>query len=277
MDARCRITLFKNLTVQQGDRILTKFRDKPTAALLAYLTLYPDKKHERLLLAEEIWPDTDAESRRNSLNTAVSSLRDQLEPPGIPRGTILDSTRAHIRFNPDVVTSDAIEFDRLLQEAANAQNNPVQQAGLFQKANALYTGPLLQDFYDEWIILKQSAKAEDHARLFVGWVKALYRSGSIDEAMAVLQNAVRAYPDRKDIETLAEQLGRLPKLHVGVNSLPTAPPPTNAEESDKEAVTSVPVNQETRPPYTETLPLRPTRFIGREARIEQLAERPPKA
>lgn len=98
-------------------------------SLLAYLILHPDE-HSREKLAALLWGDfTDAQAR-DSLRTALSSLRKQLGDE------LLLADRDTVQLHPKFPLSvDVREFER---EA---------RAGHL----SLYKGELLADFYDDWI------------------------------------------------------------------------------------------------------------------------------
>src|SRR5689334_18626104 len=93
MEARCRIELLGGLRVWQGERAITRFRTQKTGAVLAYLAYYLPRPHPREVLIELFWPESTPEAGRQSLSMALSSLRHQLEPPGIPANTILLADR----------------------------------------------------------------------------------------------------------------------------------------------------------------------------------------
>ena len=57
---------------------------------------------------ELLWPGVDLDGARNRLNVALSSLRPQLEPPGVPEGSVLVTDRFTVRLNPETVTTDAV-------------------------------------------------------------------------------------------------------------------------------------------------------------------------
>src|SRR5262245_3233453 len=86
--SRCRIQLFGGLRVLQGEQEITHFRTQKTASLLAYLAYFLPRSHPREVLIELFWPDGGVETSRHSLSVALSSLRQQLEPPGIPDGAV---------------------------------------------------------------------------------------------------------------------------------------------------------------------------------------------
>src|SRR5947209_20527988 len=81
VDARCRIELFGQLRVLQGERIVTRFRTHKAAALLSYLALHRDQPHPRERLLDLFWPEMDLENGRVNLSTTLTSLRRELEPP----------------------------------------------------------------------------------------------------------------------------------------------------------------------------------------------------
>lgn len=92
MNTQWRIELFSGLRVRLGERVFTRCRTRKTASLLAYLAFHGNRKHPRELLAEIIWPEHTPKSGRDSVNTALSSLRRQLEPPACRRALSLSQT-----------------------------------------------------------------------------------------------------------------------------------------------------------------------------------------
>jgi DNA-binding SARP family transcriptional activator len=120
MDLRCRIELLGGLRVTQADRVITRFRSHQTGALLAYLAYYPQRANPREFLIELLWPECDPPSGRSRLSIALSSLRHQLEPPGVPAGAVIQADRASVGLNPAAITTDVGEFEAALEAAARA-------------------------------------------------------------------------------------------------------------------------------------------------------------
>ena len=48
-----------------------------------------------------LWPESYPDPGRNHLSVALSSLRHQLEPPGVPHGAILRADRFSVQLNPE--------------------------------------------------------------------------------------------------------------------------------------------------------------------------------
>ncbi len=161
MDTPWQITLFGGLRVQGEERVISRFATAKTAALLAYLALYPKRLHPREELVDLFWPDSDLEAGRTSLRSALASLRRQLEPPGTPPGSVLIADRLHVRLNPLAVTTDVAAFEAALKSAARAETEAVRQNRL-RRAVEAYGGDLLPGFYDEWALTERERFALLH-------------------------------------------------------------------------------------------------------------------
>src|SRR5687767_10903067 len=100
MDVRCRIELLGWLRVEQGGRAITRSRTRKTEALLAYLAYFCHRSHPRESLIDLLWPECDPEAGRNRLSVTLSSLRRQLEPPGVSPGSVIAASHANVQMNP---------------------------------------------------------------------------------------------------------------------------------------------------------------------------------
>src|SRR5260370_13508127 len=110
MDGRWRIELLGGVRATEGNRVVPHFRRQKARALLAYLAYYPDRAHRREELIELLWPEVAPEDGRNSLRQTLFLLRPQLEPPGVPPGSVLAADRTSVRLNREAVTTDVAEF-----------------------------------------------------------------------------------------------------------------------------------------------------------------------
>ena len=150
----CRIELFGGLRVQQGERVITRFPTRKVASLLAYLASYPQQAHPREALIDLFWQESVLQAGRASLSQALSTLRRQIEPPGIPAGSVLVTTGTEVRLNPEALTTDLADFERFLQRARTTQSS-MERAQSLQQAVALYRGEFLPGFYEEWALTEQ--------------------------------------------------------------------------------------------------------------------------
>src|SRR5687767_5050495 len=116
MAPQWRIEMFGGLQVCQGETTISRFKTHKTAGLLAYLAFYSQRVHTREALIALLWPDVELEQGRPSLSVALSSLRQQLEPPGTPPRSVLLTSNTDVRLNPAACTSDTAEFESLITE-----------------------------------------------------------------------------------------------------------------------------------------------------------------
>lgn len=187
-----RIQLLGQLCVQIGEKQITRFNTRKTAALLAYLALDP-RNHPRETLAESFWPDADPQAGRASLNMALTSLRRQLEPPGVPQGAVLTGDRFHVRLNSEYVCTDVAEFEDLLRKAEAAQSQE-EEAGFLREALPLYGGMLLPGFYEEWIVLEQQRLAERYQQALRRLIRHEAKARNAEKAIGYARRAIEADP-----------------------------------------------------------------------------------
>jgi DNA-binding SARP family transcriptional activator len=125
-------------------------------ALMSYLLLHRQRTHSRDVLASLLWADCPQERARNSLNTAIWSLRRFLEPSGVEPGTYLISTSSgELGFNPksnywlDVAAFES-QLDQLL--STPIEQVPDTQIQSVAQTMQLYTADLLEGYYTDWAL-----------------------------------------------------------------------------------------------------------------------------
>jgi DNA-binding SARP family transcriptional activator len=147
MDAPWRIELFGGLRASRGTQEeVRRFRRQKVGALLAYLAYFSHRAHPRDLLIELLWPECDLEAGRNRLSVSLSSLRRQLEPPGVPTGAVIVADHSGVRLNPAAVTTDVARFEAAVQAAARAGSR-VQQVERLTDTAELDQGELLPGYF----------------------------------------------------------------------------------------------------------------------------------
>src|SRR5215208_4506885 len=113
----CRIELLGELRVVLPDRVISRFRTRKTALLLGYLACHPRMAPTRDALIDLLWADLEPERGRNSLSQSLTSLRHQIEPPGVPPGAVVVADRATVELNWEHVECDLGELERALEAA----------------------------------------------------------------------------------------------------------------------------------------------------------------
>jgi non-specific serine/threonine protein kinase len=187
------IRLLGGLKAERPDREITRFRTQKTGALLAYLAYHMARTHSREALIDMLWPDAPLDSGRNSLSIALSSLRHQLEPPGVPAGSVIVADRLSVGLHRASVQTDVGEFEGKLRAATHATNS-VERTHLLQEAVAIYAGDLLPGHYEDWVLLEQQRLAG----VFQGALRQLTTifaaAGTMDRALDYARRAVAADP-----------------------------------------------------------------------------------
>jgi DNA-binding SARP family transcriptional activator len=119
-----KIELFNGLCVRVGTQTITRFRSQKTAELLAHLAFYPQRMHSREVLIGLLWPEFDTAAARKSLRVALSSLRHQLEPPGVAPGSIIIAILRLLGLNAEGIATDVADFESALEAGSRASNPP---------------------------------------------------------------------------------------------------------------------------------------------------------
>jgi len=112
-------------------------------ALLGWMALNPGL-HERSVVAAILWPDVLDSSARSSLRSALWSLRRSLGPAAAAVAT--DRERLGLHAGTSAV--DLLEFEALVA------------AGELERAQALWRGPLLAGFDEDWAIRARDDTSE---------------------------------------------------------------------------------------------------------------------
>jgi predicted ATPase/DNA-binding SARP family transcriptional activator/transposase len=191
MDAPWRIELLGWLRVVQDDREVTRFRTQKTGSLLGYLAYYLHRSHPREALIESLWPDAEPRAARHCLSQALSSLRHQLEPPGVPPGTIIVADHHSIRLHPAACITDVGQFDAAMRAVVRAGSRIVRIQRLTEAVEH-YRGELLPGFYEEWILTEREGLAERYSQTLAQLVTLLEQEGDLGRALEYARRAVSA-------------------------------------------------------------------------------------
>lgn len=308
MEPIWRIEMFGTLKASQEDDSLTRFRTRRVALLLAFLSYFRSQEHFRDDLGEMLWPEQEEEVVRRNLRQALFSLRQTLEPPPLPAGSILQVRQARVYLDPARVTTDVSDFEALIERARKAKS-PSEEAALYQEAICLYRGELLPGLHDEWI-LRERLKMED---LYVSCLRKLIAfsklEGRHDDTIIYLRKALTQEPLQEEWHTdlmdqylkagrpssalkqyreleslLAEQLGCTPSAgskslaHLAERAATISKVPPQVRSIEKHSLKRTaarPLSEsrlEDHVPAVKVLrlPVQVTRFYGRREEIERV-------
>jgi predicted ATPase/DNA-binding SARP family transcriptional activator len=171
---------------------VARFRTQKTAALLGFLAFHGENAHPRDGLMELLWPRAKLGAARSSLSHALSSLRRQLEPPGVARGSVIVADRFLVQLNPLAATTDVRELEAALASAARASGS--ERASRLAGAVALYRGELLAGFDEAWLAPERERLAATFTRVARQLAADDRRDGAVDRALDLLRRATAASP-----------------------------------------------------------------------------------
>jgi DNA-binding SARP family transcriptional activator len=181
--ARVEIKLFGEVEVSWEGQLLS-FPTQKATELFAYLVVHCGHAHPRASLAALLWPESDEEKARANLRQTLARLRRTLA-----RAECLRFSGGAVQFRTDDCWCDVLEFERALSQSAA---RPTVEA--LEAAAALYRGPFLAGFYEDWVVIEQE-------RLRTLYVEAL-------EQLADLYTEQRAH--RQAIATWRRVLREIP-------------------------------------------------------------------
>ena len=196
MNSPWRIQLLGGLSARRGEQEILRFQTRKTGALLAYLAYHAKQHHCREALIENLWPEADMHNGRHSLSQALSSLRRQLEPPGVPAGSVIQTTNATVRLNPVAVTTDVSEFASQVQAARQASERG-ERVSLLRRAIEHYPGDLLPGFFEDWVLVERERLTQALFHVLRQVVQDLQKMG---ESGLALEYALRALSVAPDME-----------------------------------------------------------------------------
>jgi DNA-binding SARP family transcriptional activator len=153
-------------------------------SLFTLLVLYPASPHPREVLADRLWPEAPPSRVRRNLSDVLYRLRRTLGPDWLT----VEGDRVALRTGPDLWV-DVWEFEQLF--SAN-------DLASLQRAAALYSGDLLPEIYDDWIL---SRRVSLHER----YLTCLLRLGQIAEGHDQPQLAHEHFQRLVQVDPLREE------------------------------------------------------------------------
>jgi DNA-binding SARP family transcriptional activator len=177
------------LRLQDGC-ILPKPATLKSQSLLVYLVCHPTQSHPREQLIGMFWGDRPERKARRSLSTALWHIRRILPDDAL----ILSDTA-------NVCTNQAIPFQLDAQTFADHAARTAMAD--LHAAAALYRGPFLEGFYDEWVVVEryrlESLYVDVLARLMAGYET----SGAYQPALTTALQLIEQDPLREDARRMA--------------------------------------------------------------------------
>ncbi len=203
------IRLLGGIELSMGDRILPVPTASKVRSLLAYLILHPNRALPRDRLVGLFWGDRSDLAGRRALSHALWKVRRNLGPAG--GRLVTDREVVYFQLWPGD-TLDTLEFEQLC-----AAGWPIPRGdGIrrLREAVALYRGDLLEEVFDDWVLIERERLRELYLRTLERLIQALKQAGNYEEALVYARRLVRADPLREEAHCeLMRLLSRLGRYH----------------------------------------------------------------
>jgi predicted ATPase/DNA-binding SARP family transcriptional activator len=188
-----RIELLGGFEVSEGDRSVSHgaWRLRKARTLVKLLALEPAHRLHRDQLADQLWPNLDADAARNNLHQALHAARRALSTVGVDGAAALSMRDDLVVLGPDGhVVTDLEEFQAAVDQATASQDGTALAAALGR-----WSGDVLpEDAFEPW--------AQRHAHRIGEWrttlVMKLVEDALVERdpslAVALLTPVVAANP-----------------------------------------------------------------------------------
>ncbi len=156
---------------------------------------------------EMLWPECDPVLGRNSLSQSLSSLRHQLEPPGVSVGEVLRADRYIVQLIPDAISTDVSRFEAIRRDFHDATTEP-ERSVAFAALDRLYRGEFMPGYYEDWNLRERDRIQRMFFDALVSRIEQLESQDDLASAIACGHRSV-------EIDPLNEQAHlRLIRLHA---------------------------------------------------------------
>jgi DNA-binding SARP family transcriptional activator/predicted ATPase len=188
--ATLHIQLLHTFVLRAGDEAITSVNTPRLQSLLAYLLLHRHESQSRRQIAVRFWPDSTDTQARTNLRQLVHYLRHALPDAD----TFLSTDAAYLQWQPEApYTLDVAAFETALAQAEQAGNSEEERAAL-EHAVSHYTGDLLPDCYDEWIVPERERLTQQHIHALERLIALLTVQQAYQQAIPYAQRLLRTDP-----------------------------------------------------------------------------------
>ncbi|HEY3780379.1 MAG TPA: BTAD domain-containing putative transcriptional regulator [Fimbriimonadaceae bacterium] len=190
------ITLFGGFGLKQRSRDTAQPVSNQMAMLLALMADRLGCPQQRNVLLEELWPGVKEDVRRNRFRVLLAELRQILETPGTPPGSVLCCDRNVASLSIGACWVDTNEFERIMQRANQAQDNESRMEQ-YRLADGLYAGEFLSGRNEEWVQNRRLHYARLQSLGQFRFAAQLEETGDLPGAMVQIARSIEADPLRE--------------------------------------------------------------------------------
>lgn len=179
-----------------NDRDWDRFQPRQ---LLITLLSQKNRKINKEVLIEALWPEADIETGGKNLKTTLQRLRKSLEPDLSPD---FGSSYVHLLHNtvfldPELCRVDAWHFNDLYREGYQKEMSGNDKGAMdcFNRAIDLYKGDFLPDeHYSPWVISFREDFKNKYLDLLTRLARRHEQAGAFKKAVACLKQAIETDP-----------------------------------------------------------------------------------
>jgi two-component SAPR family response regulator len=187
------ITMFAGVHARREQQVISRFRTRKTAELLAYMTFRKGVMLSRDTTAEILCPGRHSQLSLTQLRVELSWLRRTLEPTKAEKGKVFTITRNTIQLQHHAAVSDVETFEQALNNATKTTNAKARTHHL-REAIDLYRGELLPGIDSEWVEIERRRLAELYHHALLELADHHMHHGDHNATMAYLHKALAHDP-----------------------------------------------------------------------------------
>ncbi len=183
-----------------GDPIASALSQK-AQELLVYLLLHR-RSHPREKLATLLWKHGTTERTKAYLRKALWQLRQPVETSDAEVDGLCRANGDWVQIDPGVVDRvDAAVFEKAFDAVrdSTAEDMSADQVQTMERAVALYTGDLLENWYQEWCLEERQRLKDMLLRMLDRLTRWCEREGAYDSGIQYGRRALRIDPARERI------------------------------------------------------------------------------
>lgn len=149
------ISLFQHLTISAG-YVPVAVRGSKAQELLCYLLLFRTRVHSREILAEQLWQEARPEQSRANLRRTLWQLRELIRNRcSMDPDLVLNVEQEWIQLaKGSQISLDVAELEQAYAAVQGLRGDSIDvvQADRLRRAVELYTGDLLEGWYQDWCV-----------------------------------------------------------------------------------------------------------------------------
>jgi non-specific serine/threonine protein kinase len=250
-------------------------------SLLAYLILHPEPAgHSREKLAALFWGDSPDDRARDSLRTALKTLRQQLGDD------LLLTDRETVQLNPAFpLWVDANVFAQEMQLADfrfQMDEMTTSEIEKLQTKVDLYRGELLQDFYDDWLLTERERYCEQYLEALFHLTQVYRAASEYTHALEYAQKILAVDPANERAYqhlmfchlALGDRAAALKQYDACVRALQSelAVEPSRETTALYQWIKQAPSERAALAAQLTNLPIPLSSFIGRKQEVTELKQ-----